>query len=205
MIRTRINLSVLAIALSFFLHAQSSEYYFDLGNKSLQSHKNHEAIEYYKQAIRADSSVWVYHYNCGLAYYYISDYEKSILCFDKAHSLESDNMKVLFNRGNVKDALGDYKGALEDFEVVLTKQGGSWQLFNSMGIAYDNLKEYEKALKYFSESIALKANNSAAYDNRAMVKRKMGDMTGCCEDLKLAIKYTEYGKRAQMHFDEYCK
>ena len=54
------------------------------------------------------------------------------------------------------------------------------------------LKDYENALKYFTLSIKEKMTQSAAYDNR-MVHRKMGNTEACCQDLKLAIKYNEYG------------
>lgn len=195
----------IALFLTFSLGAQTAEDFYAMGNESLGKQKNHDAIAYYLKAIEIDNQNWTYYYNCGLAYYYISDYKNALFCFDQAYALESSYMDILSNRGNIKDALGDYEGALKDFEIVLAEQGPSWQLYNSMGIVYDNLKNFEKALEYFTLSIGLEEKQSAAYDNRAMVYRKMGNMEACCADLQLAIKYTTRGRRAQNHFDQYCK
>ena len=69
---------LLAFALLFSTSviAQKADYYFEQGNKSLNEQNNRDAIEYYLQAIDLDNTNWTYYYNCGMAYYYLSDYKK---------------------------------------------------------------------------------------------------------------------------------
>jgi tetratricopeptide (TPR) repeat protein len=87
-------------------------------------------------------------------------YDEAIADFDVALRLhpvpEGDYVKFYYNpRGEAKFALGDYAGALEDFDMVFRCSGSSWNNhYYNRGFAHEKLGNFDLALADYDRAIA---------------------------------------------------
>jgi tetratricopeptide (TPR) repeat protein len=101
-------------------------------------------------------------YNQGNTFYKTQQYEKALLAFDKAVSLEPDNAKYQSARGQALFHLKRYQDAVGSFEAATrlapeTAEYARWQ-----GEVLYELKLYQEALQAFERGIQL-APDKAAY------------------------------------------
>ena len=78
---------------------------------------NHrEAIKFYKKKIATNSADDKVHYNMGLAYKDLGEYEKAIECFKKALEIKPDDQGARYNINSAYAKLGQHGKAAEYFE-----------------------------------------------------------------------------------------
>ena len=78
---------------------------------------NHrEAIKFYKKKIATNSADDKVHYNMGLAYKDLGEYEKAIECFKKALEIKPDAQGARYNINSAYAKLGQHGKAAEYFE-----------------------------------------------------------------------------------------
>ena len=78
----------------------------------------------------------------------------------------SDFAKAYYNRGLAKVALGDYNGAIADFDRALALDPDHAEAYKSRGVAYDSLGDKEMARRDF-----LKARELAEQNNNEQLVR----------------------------------
>jgi tetratricopeptide (TPR) repeat protein len=128
-------------------------------------------------------------------------WKDSFTLFTDVISKNPDVAYAYNNRGIAKKNVGDYVGALEDFNQAIRLDTMSSIFYNNRGTVLAIQKLYQSALADFDHALALKDNYHEAYFNRALVKKSMNDYDGLLADLDLAIKYkkifpTAYYERA---------
>lgn len=89
----------------------------------------------------------------------IEAYSKSI----ELHPTEG----ALNNRGNAREQMGDYQGAIDDYTDALKLVGDLAYIYCNRGFAKTNMLDYDGALLDFEKSIDLDPNHYKAYNNRA--------------------------------------
>jgi tetratricopeptide (TPR) repeat protein len=60
--------------------------------------------------------------------------------------------------------------------------------FNNRGLAYDNKKEYDRAIQDYDQAIKLNPNNAHAFNNRGLAYANKGDNDRAIQDYDQAIK-----------------
>lgn len=99
------------------------------------------ASEYYNRAIDLEKQ---------------ENYEEAITNLNKAIIKEPKFRPALLNRGNCKSEIGYFNAAIDDFKLLLAfDPDNTFALFNT-GINYSNLKEYDKAIDYYSKALNTK-------------------------------------------------
>jgi tetratricopeptide (TPR) repeat protein len=83
-------------------------------------------------------------------------YEEAIKYLDKAIDKKPNLRPAVLNRGADKSMIGDYKGAIEDYEKLLRFDSDNTIALMNIGNNYKRLDQYEKAVKYYSKSIQTK-------------------------------------------------
>jgi tetratricopeptide (TPR) repeat protein len=106
-------------------------------------------------------------------------------------------------RGLTKYKLGDYQGAIQDYNQALRLDSTYTYAYNNRGIAKKNLKDYQGAIQDYNKAIELKPNYAEAYYSRGIAKYNLSDTIGACLDWKKA-KDLEY-KGAIITINKYCK
>lgn len=88
----------------------------------------------------------------------------------------------------------DYEGALEDFERALELTEDplyTEPIYNNMGMVYNNMEEYEKALECYEVLVNSEHMRDYGLSNRSYTKLKMGDVDGALVDINESLEMNE--------------
>ena len=104
--------------------------------------------------------------------------------------LQDGNIKAnaYARRGNAKNKMGDYEGAIADCDRALEIRPQYARAYNNRGNAKSNMGDYEGAIADYDRAIEISPQYTMAYSNRGITKRKMGDYKGAIADYDRAIE-----------------
>lgn len=100
------------------------------------------------------------------------------------------------NRGNARKDIGDFEGAIADYNEAIKIKPDHTKAYNNRGIAKKNLGRVKEAIRDYDKSIALKPDYDDAYSNRGNAKRLIGDLEGAIKDYNKAIELKPYFAKA---------
>jgi len=92
----------------------------------------------------------------------------------------------------IKAKSGDLKGAIEDFNKVISKNPKNHEAFHGRGVIYAKLKQRDKTISDFNESIKLNPKASDYYLARGTLLGEMGKYKSAYQDLNKAIELDKF-------------
>lgn len=102
------------------------------------------------------------YYEQGNAYQEAGDIEQALVEFQKAHSLNPDDLDFTIEIGELFLAQKDYMMAEGYFQDVLTKNPNYVPAIVAMGKAKLAQQQYDKAIEAFTQALAIEPNNQDA-------------------------------------------
>jgi len=126
------------------------------------------------------------------------DHLSAIKDFDQAIYLKPDYTHAYYNRGTAKKSLAEEStdatrkkelllDALDDFNKAIVLLPKFDQAYHNRGITYDNLGDFEKAMKDYNKAIEIKPQNADPYINRGVLYGKMGKLDSAILDFNYAL------------------
>ena len=103
-------------------------------------------------------------------------------------SLNLDKAYDIFRQGETKLQVGDYRGAIEDYDQVLKLDAVNTDAYVSRGVARFGLGDKQGAIKDFTQALQLDANNADIYRKRGGVYMTLGNKRAAREDFQQATK-----------------
>lgn len=163
---------------SYFLRAQARE---ALGNDV-------ETLIDYNYAIQFDSTVIEFRIAKGLYYLNAKNPEMAREIFNDVIARAPDSTAGYYNRARVSSMAERWSDVLEDIDKVIALD----KTFNSnaymaRGSALAELKRFAEAHATYDTVIARMPEYGLGYFYRAMVKYKMEDMDGSCDDINRSL------------------
>lgn len=151
------------------------------------------AIQDYTLALEAGypDSLFVFH-NRGRNKMKLEDFIGAITDFNRALNHDPNYILALSYRGDCKENLGDHRGAINDYSVVidLIKDSNEKSLLSEIyslrGVSKVNLQNHNEGISDFSKAIELDLKNSKAYYNRGLSRIKLKQLNDGCLDLSKA-------------------
>jgi len=125
-------------------------------NVVLQYHK--KEIKELTEKIKKTPKIAKRYYYRGIRYLWLDKFEKALKDFSMAITLEPNNAENYYYRGITYGWLNKVKKALADQKMAVTIADGDDKLaeyYNAIGINYDKLKKYNKAVVYHRKAIKL--------------------------------------------------
>ena len=137
-------------------------------------------------------------------YYFLGDYEKTIILFTKALELNKDNKNTegivtnLNNLGALYQSIGEYQKSIDYLNEALVldlKKGNSTDItiyLNNIGNNYLKLGQFEMALEYFTraQKIDIETGNNAQIavdlNNIAWIQKENGDFLSAIDNFNKA-------------------
>jgi tetratricopeptide (TPR) repeat protein len=89
----------------------------------------------------------------GLAYHYINRDYDAIYCYDRAFYLDNKYFKTLYDKSLSLRNLGKYLEALCSLNLYTSNVPNDYRAKNVEGLIYDDLKNYDRAVKCFNDII----------------------------------------------------
>ncbi|MCW5314275.1 tetratricopeptide repeat protein [Nostoc sp. KVJ3] len=112
----------------------------------------------------------------------------------------NDAQQKLYQEGVNKYDVGNYEGAIEDFNQVIQSDPKNAMAYNRRGDAYYRLGDYEQAKADSSQAILLNPQDANAYFDRGFAFSELGKYKEAIADYTQAIKlnsqdaYAYYGR-----------
>jgi tetratricopeptide (TPR) repeat protein len=113
-------LVIICSVLLGFVHAETGEELFEIGNANFQKSKFTEAIQVWERSITADPTLEANaRYNIGLAYAGMEQYEEAIKSWDITIRLAPESPIAYDNKGTALAILGRNEEALAAYEKAI--------------------------------------------------------------------------------------
>jgi tetratricopeptide (TPR) repeat protein len=140
------------------------------------------AVEDYSQALGLGSSKHVkLVYDKKMSQNVLDDLRKGVEDKIKMAEFSLERSEIYFNQGASYYKLGNFKQAIEDFDITLYLQPTNIDAYYLRGMAQSALGDQRKAILDFSNAIKLNPKYSEAYFVRGIIKLALGDNSGCLD------------------------
>ncbi len=187
---------ILIIFISSNSLAQSNaEEKIKLGTENFKKREFIKAEKDFSDAIELGKDIGVLklaYINKGLTLNELEEYEKAIICFDKAYILDSSDKLTLVDKGATYLYLNDIESAKQEFKKVLsfsTKDQSAVASYYYLGKLSIQEGSFENAIGYFDKLIELNNTDYEVYYLRAIAKGNNMDFDGAIADYDKAIEY----------------
>lgn len=94
----------------------------------------------------------------------------------------------LNRRGREKFQLGDYGGAISDFDEAMILNPNDADIYFNRGLVLYKLEDVLGAISDFDHALLLNPRHALAYFHRAGVRYSLGEQPGAMLDLRLAAR-----------------
>ena len=91
-------------------------------------------------------------------------YKEAVQLLDKAISKDQNFLGAYINRGGDKSALGDFKGAIEDYMKVVTLDPKNTLALFNIGNNFKRLDDHQSAVIYYNKAFATKGGEGIYID-----------------------------------------
>lgn len=124
----------------------------------------------------------------GIAHCKNTEFEKGVECFDKALSLEHENIQALYNRGRALSRVGNLKASLNDFEKLTQIQPSNPSYIGDYAVALYLNEKNDEALTQFNLALSLEPENPYRYASRAFYYDRIGKFEESIKDYEKTIE-----------------
>ncbi|OQR94453.1 hypothetical protein ACHHYP_01289 [Achlya hypogyna] len=118
------------------------------------------------------------------------DYEKAIICYNKACFVNPDDYTLYAVRGSAYSKLCDFKSAIANFKKLLSMQTNPPQAIKeeiAAGYSFLLDKEYTTAIVYLTDAVALDALQANYWMHRCLAYLGLANWTKALKDIDHAI------------------
>lgn len=158
-------------------------------------HKNdvmslQQYFDYCNEVIEKDPTQWTAWRGRGICWKHKGEPGKGLKDFDQAIVLNPNAATAFGDRGDIKLALLDYKGAIEDYNqaIRMSPKNTLPFLYLHRGAAKIEAGQPFAAVADFDKSIRLNPNIPVAYYDRGRAKQRLGITSDALKDYDQAIK-----------------
>ena len=171
---------------SYSAHCNRGNIFAEKGQDSL-------ALVDYNKALEVDSSDAKVFTNRAGIYVKLKQYPLAEKDFEKAFAL-NPTLDVLFrNRALYYKYINENEKAIADIQTYLKTNPGDAKMISTAGQCFQNLKQFEESVKWFSRAIELDPGNGMYWANRSFSESNLGEMDKAREDI---LKAQQLGTKA---------
>ena len=110
----------------------------------------------------------------GASLYKKGEYDRALVKFDQAISLDSENADLFAGRGACNMALEFYRSALMDFSRAISFDQSKWEYFAHRSAANYMLNRIDESLADINQALLLKPDHGACLNTGHRIHRAQG-------------------------------
>jgi tetratricopeptide (TPR) repeat protein len=146
-----------------------------------------EAAKVCRAGLEQNKGVPELHLNLAAALHGAGDHATSAKAFGNAAALKPDDVELKIWHAEELLEAGDKDGATKQFKNATAKAGKNMSVLKLAGLGLAKAGDYTACVATFDTAIAVKADGPL-HTERAICKKKAGDLAGARKDLDEAIK-----------------
>ncbi|MBQ6296705.1 MAG: tetratricopeptide repeat protein [Selenomonadaceae bacterium] len=157
--------SLEAADLKVMLESDKAAAYVYRGLVNMERENFYGASDDFKAALEVESELKEALFNLALAQEKLNKFDDAIKTYDELLSIDDKFVYGWYNRGRLKLAKDDFKGAIKDFETALTIETIGPDAYNNIAVAYFKQKKYEDAWKNIQKAAEQSSSNPIVKEN----------------------------------------
>ncbi|NJN41889.1 MAG: tetratricopeptide repeat protein [Flammeovirgaceae bacterium] len=161
------------------------------GNIEAEARNFDQASYYFREALELDSCYIDAWNNLGTIYHLQKRYDEAVMQYTKALQCDSNFVLALINRANSNLELKKNELAIRDFEVVIGNHPDSIPILFSLGLAYNNMRQFDQAMKWYFKVLVIDKNNMEAMVNIGVTNYSLKEYDTARSYLMKTITSTE--------------
>ena len=143
-----------------------------------------EALEAFKQAIRAKPDYWEAYLDRGVTYFTMGRTNDAIKDYFSALEHNPDLVDAYRNLGVAYDSQGDFVKALKMYYTAMRLSPGDAELRKNLGMAYFNIGSYAEAIKAYKQAQQMDPNDASIHYHLGLVYLDLDDRQAALEELQ---------------------
>ena len=183
-------------------NSNHTENYLRTSRAYIEDGKASMALSILKDNDKLGSKNAEHHFLSGRAYQDLKLNTDSLESYSVAIYFNPKNYKYWINRGLVKGALGDKRGALDDLTESI-KLNETELAYLNRGVTYAALNKIKDALSDLNKAIKMNPSYAKAYRNRGIIFHHSGNTNEACKDWERALNNGD--KEMTSWIKGYCK
>ena len=140
-------------------------------------------------ALEGDQTNGMLYYIMGEIKLKRKEYISALASFNSAILYNETSTTTYKQRAIAKGFLNDFKGALEDYDIILKREPQNAEIFYLRAIAKNYLADYNGALSDLNRAISISDTFSSAYNYRGIVYINLGDYGSSLIDFYKTLSY----------------
>ncbi len=128
--------------------------------------------------------------------------ELALQYYDRALTIDEYSDEALYAKGFLLQQLGRYKDALALYLRTKEVNAGHRFAYYNSAVIYGLFKDYEEALRWLDDLIALDENFVKAYHFRAFVNEQLGKMNDAIGDYRKTLELDSKNEDAKTRLNE---
>ena len=124
----------------------------------------------------------------GKCHFIKENYRRSLMDFEEAIKQDKRNAEAYFYKGKINKALKQFDNAVDDFNEALELGYSKYECAVEVGMAYSDMGNHSKAIKYYTNAIKEDPNKGLAYGRRGRSYLIEEDYKNAMADLDEALK-----------------
>ena len=157
--------SLEAADLKILLAEDKAAAYVYRGLVNLERENFYGARDDFKAALQVEPELKEALFDLALTQEKLNKNDDAIKTYDELLKIDEKFPSAWFNRGRLKLAKNDFKGAIKDFESSLAIETINAEAYNDIAIAYFKQKKYEDAWKYIQRAAEQNTTNPIVKEN----------------------------------------
>lgn len=143
------------------------------GAIALDSQHYEQALFLLLKAIKLHPNHGLIHYNLGIAFQELGDFNSAISSYDEAIRLNPDFASAYSNRGDALQATNQFTAAIASYDKAINLNPSYFEAYSNRGNVFKSLKKYQEALASYEKAIRLNPHFAEAYSNRGNVLQEL--------------------------------
>ncbi|MBR0289886.1 MAG: glucosaminidase domain-containing protein [Selenomonadaceae bacterium] len=157
--------SLEAADLKILLAEDKAAAYVYRGLVNLERENFYGARDDFEAALQVEPELKEALFDLALTQEKLNKNDDAIKTYDELLKIDEKFPSAWFNRGRLKLAKNDFKGAIKDFESSLAIETINAEAYNDIAIAYFKQKKYEDAWKYIQRAAEQNTTNPIVKEN----------------------------------------
>ena len=157
--------SLEAADLKVLLEDDKAAAYVYRGIVNFERENFYSAIDDFEIALNTEPELKEALFDLALAQEKIKKLDDAIKTYDKILSIDEKFIYAWYNRGRLKLAKNDFKGAISDFQSSLEIETIGPDAYNNIAVAYFRQKKYEDAWRYIQKAANQSTTNPVVKEN----------------------------------------